>query len=84
MYARRVGEPQSPPVAWLFITALIADKRETAQALAHLALEVPSHKTTQIRVFLVLGPSGAASHVVLFFAQTLLMSRIHSLRWKTQ
>lgn len=41
--------------------ALLPDKRKTSQVLAHLALEVLSHKSTQIRVFLVFGASGAAS-----------------------
>lgn len=50
-------------MAWLLITALLPDKRKTSQVLAHLTLEVLSHKTTQIRVFLVFGASGAASHV---------------------
>lgn len=61
MHGRRVGDPQGPPVAWLLITALLPDKRKTSQVLAHLTLEVLSHKTTQIRVFLVFGASGAAS-----------------------
>lgn len=43
--------------------ALLAYKQETSQALAHLALEALSHKTTQIWVFLVLGTSAAASLV---------------------